>query len=66
MICRTRRTVKLLHPRDMRDREPHRQPLLDPKPLIRGLAARRDASGGFDGRRQRFLGTLALGTLGHD
>jgi hypothetical protein len=43
MICRTR---ELLNPRDMRDRESDRQPLLDPKPLIRGLAARRGAMRG--------------------
>jgi hypothetical protein len=52
--------------RDMRHRERIRQPLQNQKPPIRGLAARRDASGGFDGRRRRFLGTLALGPLGHD
>jgi hypothetical protein len=51
--------------RRRRHREPIRQPLQNPKPPIRGLAARRDASGGFGGRRRRFLG-LALGTLGHD
>jgi hypothetical protein len=50
----------------MRHREPIRQPLQNPKPPIRGLAAQRDASGGFAGRRRRFLGTLALETLGHD
>jgi len=59
--CRRQR----LGARDMRHREPIRQPRQNPKPPIRGLA-RRDASGGFGGRRRRFLGTLALGTLVHD
>jgi hypothetical protein len=47
MIRRPRGAVICFHPCDMCDREPHRQPLLDPKPLLRGLATRRNASGGF-------------------
>jgi hypothetical protein len=62
MICLTRRIDSCSHPRDMRDRESHRQPLLDPKPLIRGPAARRDARGRFGGRFPRSGG---LGRLGH-